>query len=171
MNTPATIDGVTTDTIQAMAITLLRNIPRIRQREDAPDILATITAATRDAQRVIDRPPPRVYAGPCPHIHDDGAPCGTDLLAEPGRSIAYCRTCGEASVIAERQEAMRDALRGYLYTSTEMSKVLVGLGCPNVTSAVVRGLVYRRRIVSKGVDQSGHALYRVGDVLDLVLRG
>jgi hypothetical protein len=171
MNTPATIGGVTTDTIQAMAITLLRNIPRIRQREDAADILAAITQATRNAQRTIDRPPPRVYAGPCPHTRDDGTPCGTDLLAEPGRSIAYCRTCGEPSVVAERQEAMRDALQDYLYTSTEMSKVLVGLGCPNVTSSVVRGLVYRRRVVPHGMNQSGHALYRVGDVLDLVLRG
>ena len=50
--------------IQPMALGLLHEVPRIRQRPDAPDILGAITQDTRQARRVIDRPPSRVYAGP-----------------------------------------------------------------------------------------------------------
>ena len=151
-------------TITDDALTLLRNTGRIRQRPDAADILAAITEATRDAQRVIDRPPPRVYAGPCPH-------CQADLLGQPGRAVVYCRTCGEPSIVAERQEAMRAALEDHLGNARYASRACTGLGLP-ITEERIRQWVHRGKLTPRpGFDHDGNLvkLLRIGDVIDLAL--
>ena len=141
-------------TIQAMALALLHQVPRIRQREDAPDSLAALTQATRQARRVIDRPPSRVYAGPCPQ-------CGADLLAMPGRSVITC-ACGQPVVIAERQEAMRQALEDHLGNAAYAARACTGLGLP-VTPEVIRKWAERGKLVPHG------GLYRIGDVITLAI--
>jgi hypothetical protein len=141
-------------TITTMALTLLRNTNHIRQHPDAPHILHSITTATRNAQRAIDRPPARVYAGPCPT-------CGHDLLAQPGRAIIYC-PCGQPSVIAERQEAMRTALEDHLGNATYAARACTGLGLP-ITPETIRKWVQRGKLAPHG------GLLRIGDVITLAL--
>ena len=143
------------DTIDAMAMWMLRRGTRIRQHPAAADMLHTISQAVRDAQRVIDRPPSRVYAGPCPHCHHD-------LLSLPGRTIVYCRNCGEPSVIAERQEAMRQALEDHLGNASYAARACTGLGLP-VTPEIIRKWAERGKLVTHG------GLYRIGDVITIAL--
>jgi hypothetical protein len=137
-----------------MAMELLAITGRIRQHPDASHLLDDVTMAVRTAQRAIDRPPARVYAGPCPV-------CGADLLGQPGRSVIYC-PCGQPSVVADRQEAMRAALEDHLGNAMYAARVCTGLGCP-VNDATIRKWAERGKLTTHG------GLYRIGDVLDLAL--
>jgi hypothetical protein len=148
------INGQQAAEITPMAMALLAATPRIRQHPDAATILATIADAVHHAQRAIDRPPARVYAGPCPN-------CGNDLLGQPGRTVIYC-PCGMPSVIAERQEAMRAALEDHLGNAMYASRVCTGLGCP-ISDTAIRKWAERGKLTTHG------GLYRIGDVLDLAL--
>jgi hypothetical protein len=87
------------DTLPSMALWLARHMDRVRQHPAAADIVAEVTAAVRQAVRAIDRPPQRVYAGPCPALG-----CGTDLLTWPGHTRVTCAGCGTVHDIAVRQE-------------------------------------------------------------------
>jgi hypothetical protein len=153
-HTAHAIGGEPAATITGIAMALLHTTGRLRQHPDAAVMLATISEAVHYAQRAIDRPPARVYAGPCPA-------CGADLLGQPGRDVIYC-PCGQPSIVADRQEAMRIALEDHLGNAMYAARVCTGLGCP-VTDTTIRKWAERGKLTPHG------GLYRIGDVLDLAL--
>ncbi|MEU8104391.1 hypothetical protein AB0C18_11790 [Nonomuraea muscovyensis] len=55
-----------------------------------------------------------------------------------------------------------------LGTATEIARALHGL-CANPTPAMIRGYAHRGHMVNRGHDKTGRPLYRVGDVLDLLI--
>ena len=153
------------DTMQAMALWLARHMDRVRQHEAAADILAEVTAAVREAVRVIDRPAPRVYAGPCD--------CGTDLITKPGRTLVSCTACGATYGIAERVEWMRTRLDDHLGTAAYCAAILPGIGI-HVTSGTIRVWAARGRLASHpGIPRPSGLpslpTYRLGDVITLAL--
>lgn len=154
------------DTLPAMALWLARHMDRVRQHEAAADILTEVTAAVRQAVRVIDRPPPRVYAGPCD--------CGTDLITKPGRTLVSCPACGATYGIAERIDWMRTRLDDHLGSATYAAAILPGIGV-YVTAAMIRGWAFRHQLEVRlivparydgGPDQPQ---YRLGDIITLAL--
>jgi len=152
--------------IAAMAHWLLASLGRLRQHPDAPQWLHGITQAVRHAARVIDRPPARVYAGPCD--------CGTDLTAPPGTTQVVCPTCGATHPIAERQERMRTQLDDYLGTATYAAAILPGIGI-HVTAGTIRVWASRHRlearhvVPARGLSGVEQPLYRLGDIITLAL--
>jgi hypothetical protein len=154
------------DTLPAMALWLARNMDRVRRHEAAADICREVTAAVRHATRVIDRPPQRVYAGPCD--------CGRDLLTKPGRTLVSCPACGATYGIAERIEWMRSRLDDHLGSAAYAAAVLPGIGI-HVTASMVRGWAHRHRLEARcvlpprypgGLEQP---LFRLGDIMTLAL--
>jgi hypothetical protein len=127
------------DTLPSMALWLIGHMDRVRRHEAAADIVHEVTAAVRQAVRAIDRPPQRVYAGPCP---DPG--CRADLLTWPGHTTITCPGCGTIHDIATRQEHMRTQLDDYLGTATYARAILPGIGI-HVTAATIRGWAFRHR--------------------------
>lgn len=148
--------GVTDPRTAAMAWWLLRSIDRVRQHPDAGTALAGITHAVRRAQQAIDRPPGRVYAGPCQQ-------CGLDVLARPGSTSAACRGCGQVCDVAARQAAMRDQLADHLGSVSYAAVIVTALGC-RVSDSTVRTWTRRGKLTPRP-----GGLYRIGDVLDLAL--
>jgi hypothetical protein len=148
--------------IAAMARWLLARTGRIRQHEGAADCHHGVTRAVRDAMRAIDRPPQRVYAGPCD--------CGTDLTAKPGRSLVSCPSCGASYGVAQRQEWMRTQLEDTLGTAAYAAAVLPGIGV-HVTAGAIRMWASRHKLEARpGVPRPGGAAqprYRLGDVMAL----
>lgn len=158
--------GVQDTHTAVMALQLLRQVPAIRQRDDAARRLDDLTAAVIRCLRVIDRPPSRIYAGPCPD-------CGTDLLGKPGHLAVTCRGCGAGHSIAERQEWLRGELDGVLGSASWCATAATALGLP-VAEATIRSWVHRRKLAARHHEprRPGGAerpLYRLADVLDLAL--
>lgn len=142
--------------IPAMALWLIRHLHRLRQLDGAADALDQIADAAAAGQRAIDRPPARIYAGPCDE-------CGLDLLAKPGALTVVCRRCDELYDVPARQAWMREQLEDYLGNAAYVAMVVTAMGC-RVSSATVRKWAQRDRLTARP-----GGLYRIGDVLDLAL--
>jgi hypothetical protein len=115
---------------------------------------------------VLDGPPPRQYAGPCPGCH-------ADVLGQPGAPVARCKGCGATVEVAAQQDAMRAAMDDMLFTAAQLVSMAAYLGQP-VSEHTVRSWVRRRQLVARGEWPRDHgepsATYRFGDVLILIAR-
>ena len=147
------------DTVPAMAAWLAQRMDRIRQHEAAAQIVAGVTGAVRAAQRAIDRPPSRVYGGPCPQ-------CGADLLGQPGEPTVTCPGCGTGYNLATRRAVMEGQLRirlaDTLGTPDWCTTAASACGL-HVTAAIIRVWASRRRLA-----QRPGGLYRFGDIAALI---
>lgn len=134
----------------------------LRQCEGGGTFVADLLDWYAEATRVVDLPPERVYAGPCDL-------CGNDLYAIPGAVTMRCDSigCDGTYDVSQRRAWLLGAVSDRLATTTEICTALTSLSTP-VTPNVIRGLVYRGRIVAKGTDSHHHPLYRVGDVMEVL---
>lgn len=127
----------------------------------APEARKLIAAHQR-AIRVIDRPPEHTYAGPC-------QVCGADLYTLPDQPMVRCATCGTTEDVAGRRSYLLAAVDDHLATATEIARALTSLAMP-VTSERIRQWKHRERLQARATEpHTGHPLYRVGDVIDLLV--
>lgn len=126
----------------------------------APDALGLVRAANR-GWKLVDHPPERVFAGPC-------GLCGEDLYATPGEPVVVCAACRTPEDVEERRAFLLAKVDDQLVTATEMARALTTLGQP-VTPERIRQWKHRGRILARGSNLAGVPLYRVGDVVSLLV--
>lgn len=157
--------GVTDPRTDAMARQILAAVPAVRARGDATRCLDDISRALSHVMRVIDRPPQRVYAGPCPS-------CCADLLGKPGHTTVTCRGCGNGYDIATLQAKLREQTEDLLGSAAWCASMATALGLP-VSEFTVRSWVRRHKLQAshyqpaRTPDGEAKPLYRLGKVLDL----
>lgn len=144
----------------AMAAWMHPRVPDMVGLPWAPTLLVLPKLATR-AERVIDAPADRVYAGPC-------GDCGTDLYAPATSGYVKCRECGTSYDLATRRAWLLDLVDDRLATGVEIARALTSLELP-VTAERIRQWKHRDRLTVRASDAVGRPLYRVGDVVDLLL--
>jgi hypothetical protein len=133
----------------------------------AGELHADLTGLVERISRCIDRPPDRLYGGPCGAQCDDG-PCPGHLYARAGEDVARCPYCHTSHAIAERRAWMLNHAADHTVTAAVAlgwTRLLLGRVIPDATW---RSWVLRRRIVPHGRDRFGRSTYRFGDVHDLV---
>lgn len=150
----------------AAAVAWLTGLPRLLAAHPAADEMwDEVTHVVARVRRVVDRPPERIYAGPC----GAGDACADHLYAYPGQSIARCATCGAEHDVAERREWMIRYAADLRVTAT----VALGWARLLLDKTIPRGTwdswTSRRRLLAHGTDARGHPVYRFGDVRDLAL--
>ena len=124
-----------------------------------------ISDIRRRVQRAIDKPVEQVFAGPC----DD---CGKDLYAHPSKAEVKCKNpeCEAIYPIEARRRWLLGKAEDQLLPATEMSRALSGLLGKPITGSMLRGLAFRGRITAHPpIKKNGPALYRVGEVRDVLL--
>src|SRR5690606_2934282 len=95
------------DSCESMAAWLSARLQRLVRHPAAPEAHGEITAAVRDARRVVDRPQERRFAGYCD--------CGAALYARPGAATVRCRDCdADPYDVDERRQAMLAAVADQL---------------------------------------------------------
>lgn len=164
------------DNLADMARFLLGQVQWLRQHAAADEAVDELAHAVDHAQHVIDRAPDRVYAGPCreeyesdPADPERGAYCCTaSLYARAARGLVVCPGCGAEHDVDARREWLLAMAEDQLATATHLSAALSRLGRP-LAPATLRKWVERGRIVAHSTNQRGHALYRLGDVLALLV--
>lgn len=160
------------DTATGCSLWLLSHGPAVRRHEAGGELVDELLDSYARGMRAIDRPAERWYAGPCDGL--DGQHCGADLYARVGARIVACRSCEAEYDVAERREWLLDIAEDELLTAAEMSRALPVLAGREVTSSMIRGYaargrLLRRSVAPEGADVTdGRALYRVGDVIDLL---
>lgn len=115
----------------------------------------------------VDRPPDLVYLGVCSAVRD-GQECPEDLYAEWGAPVAKCRACGRQHDVRQRRDVLLAAIADQLAAATDIARGLSGLDM-NVTAERIRQWKARGRIIERGPNYQGQPLFRVGDVLDLLV--
>lgn len=148
---------VPANTPAAMAAWLLLHIVDIARHEAGSEIVASVSGAIERAERIVDRPADRIYAGPC-----DG--CGEDLYGRLGAAVVHCWCRMQYDVVA-RRDWLLWAAEDVLATATDIARAVTRLGEPISVERIWKW-AERKRIFSHGQDDHGRPLYRVGDVLD-----
>ena len=160
-------------TIEQRAVWLLQNITVIERAEFAPMMHDDVRQVVRRIRQAIDRPPDRLYAGPCKRVGCDG-----DIWGSPGAREATCDRCSWRILMADQREWLRNQTHGHLATAAliaDASEVLLGEG-KRITASQIRGWGARGRLHQTQrtmIDPNdGHTrilmtLYRVGDVIAL----
>jgi hypothetical protein len=148
------------DTLSSMSRWLRWRVDGVAARPWAGDALGLV-AVVAACERVVDRPVPRSYAGPCDV-------CGADLYALPGRTELRCRRCRAGYDLAARRADLLRRAHDRLATSTDIARGLSSLDLP-VSPERLRQWHHRGRLLQRGHDRRGRPLYRVGDVVELLL--
>jgi hypothetical protein len=154
------------DTSAACARWLAERVATIRRLDAAAEMLGDVTAASRRAERKVDRhPADHLTLGPCRSVAEDRC-CVAWLRARPDASLATCWNCGAGWDVAERKAILLRLAEDTLAGAATISQALRGYGV-EVNEATLRSWVHRRQLVAHGRDPEGHSQYRVGDVLAL----
>jgi hypothetical protein len=158
------------DTAASMAAWLSARLSRLNKHPAAQELHGEILGAVRAAERVVDRPADRWYAGICAAPLDGGQRCQRDLYAKPAAAQVTCPECGCEWDVKERREWLLGLAEDVLASATEIARAVTRLGQP-VTPAAIRGYAHRGHIVAHGQRVVGGRevpTYRLGDVLDVI---
>jgi hypothetical protein len=147
------------DNPPAIARWLLSHTLWLRHQRAGHEAIEEIKAAVDAVRKAVDRPAPRIYAGPCPD-------CAKDMYGRPGAEAVECRPCGVTYTVKVRVEWMRSELRGKLVTAREATVLLGRMGFA-LSQKTIEKWKQRERLVDHGEDRAGTLLYRFDDVWDL----
>lgn len=167
----------------------------LRHRDEVPDMLERLRTLVWAAQRLVDVPADRWFAGPCTAVvevdpdavedrqvrqrrrraarfvdEDLGTSvlCGADLYAVPGSPTVDCQECGTQWQVEDRREWLLTAAQDVQADAGLLSRALSSMGLP-LKHATIRKWVERDLLDDHGVDEQGRRMYRLGDVQELFL--
>lgn len=147
------------------ALWLERHMGHARRQEWAGDFAESLVEAVGRARRAVDIPAELVFAGPCPTKD-----CGQELWARPEAATTVCRGCEqEHDLEALRASRMMEARHAKAPAET-IARALTAQG-RHLTAERIHKWRARGKIHPAGFDPTtGRALYRLGDVTDLLAR-
>lgn len=176
-----------TPTTAAMAGYLRRHRTWFAGTPDGARAVNALAEIRALALPVIDRPPDLVFLGICSTPAKEGKPfevrrngrtvrydeCPEDVYADKDTPTVTCSRCKTEHGVEHRRTVLAKALNDQLATAADISRGLVALDL-HVTAERIRQWKARRRLADRRSvrdidDNRGHPLYRVGDVIDLVL--
>lgn len=152
----------------ATRLALLRMCPEVGTAVDE------LRDAVRAARRAINREPSVAYAGMCGTCSTPEHPAHLYARANdqgvPLYDTVICPTCAaEVSYVANRTKLERGA-REHVATAAEIARAVPVLYGVEVNVERVRQWGRRGRLAVRGHAANGRALYRIGDVCDLIER-
>lgn len=159
------------DDLPAMSRWLLWRVDGLALNDMGHEIAEAIVDAAEACRHVIDTPPERRYAGPCPE-------CSRDLYHRPDASEVKCAGCGQRFDVGEVNEWMRGRINEHmadrLVTAREGSTLLGRFGLP-IEQGTIDKWHERGRLAEAGRTPAeppkvGHRLYRWDDLLALAAR-
>ncbi|WP_028924218.1 hypothetical protein [Pseudonocardia acaciae] len=120
--------------------------------------------AIRVTRLAIDRPPERVYLGPCDR-------CDHDLYTAPAARATHCGQCQAPYLVEQRRRWLLHSLREHLATAVEISQGIGELYGQRINRKTIHVWHHRERLVAHGYARDNRQpLFRIGDVLDLAER-
>jgi hypothetical protein len=150
------------DSVGACADWLGRRVADLRVHPAAGEIVTEVGTATAACWWAIDRAPELSFAGAC-------VECAAPLYVAAGAAVVRCPTAGCAASydLTGRRAFLLDAARDYVLTAAELRRALPAWGAP-LNDSTLRSWRARGRLRPAG-EVAGRAVYRIGDVLDLLI--
>jgi hypothetical protein len=179
--------------ITAYAAWLAHNMAAITWLPDAAACHHDIEQLAIAAERLVDRPTPPVYRGPCPTVlgrrHGVPVRCGTPLYAPRtfddggwtvGADRITCPHCGVEHDVRRLEQQLLADMAHYLMSRTQIFQVLHDLGEPISPNTFKqwrrrgrlqpRGWLHDGRIVTARTDHNDPPVFEFGEVRALQAR-
>lgn len=104
-----------------MALWLARNVSAISADEGAAVCYREIKQIIGDIERVVDRPEPRRFCGPCPNVVDGHRQrCSVALMAKRDAASVICPSCRAAHSVDELIERLLAEVDDWLFARSEI---------------------------------------------------
>lgn len=163
---PAAIDSHTrvVAAIAAMSTWLAANVSAIASSDDAGLCYREIDRHVGRIMRIVNRPSPPRFCGPCPHPVD-GRACDTRLMANRAATEVRCPTCESVHKVADLLADLLERIDHMSFTAADVLLIFTGLGEP-LSPRTFRQWRYTKRILPAGWFD-GEPLYRISDVREL----
>lgn len=169
----------------------LAMFPTLLSESFTPEMAGAVRAVVRDAERVIDQAPDRIFAGRCETpLTDEGRAaaeldpqadvprCMADLYArraptkadgEEGetKAVVTCRDCRAVHDVAYRKQWMAQHLSGALVPAGEATPYLSWLTGKDIKVDTIHKWRTRAGRLQAQEDRAGQPLYRFRDLLAL----
>lgn len=151
------------DSTSGIATWLSHYVTSISSTESAGECFDEISAAVTAAHRMIDRPPGRMYIGPCGEVVN-GVECEADVYITLGQPEARCPVCGATHEIEQRRKRLQAQVRGILGTAAELARLLPWILDSPVTRKRITYYAKIGAITAR--DVAGETMYQIGEVID-----
>lgn len=168
----------TLNTTSAMALWLAKHASAIAGQESAAECCDDIARASKAIERIVNRPLPPKFIGPCPgeapeevliKRRDEGdlvTRCNHELTAPQDAKSVTCPRCEAAhdieEVLAKNYEESNDAL----VTVRELVDWVLPRMKKPVPQRTLENWIERGWVEQRGQNASGAQMVRLGDVLD-----
>lgn len=166
----------TADNPRALCLWLLGRVERIRGHVAVDEIVGGIDYMVKQVRQAIDRPADKEFCGTCPV-------CDGDLYSKRGVAKDFCRKCRAAGieteyVPGEMREDVKARVEHQWATAGVCATVLGSFGL-EVKAETVQNWARPGKpkyegdpprppkLHPRGVNQLGHAVFSIGDVMDL----
>ena len=150
-----------------LALWLARNVSAIASDEGAAVCLREIKQIVEDIERVINRPVPPRFIGPCPTETGHRQRCGFALEARRDAESIICPDCKTAYNVADLSAQLRDELDDYSFTLAELDRQILPAVCEYVPSRTLRHWAATGKLQPTGWTDDGEPKYLLADVREL----
>lgn len=166
------------DTVDVLAKVLTQQLPHIATLDWAGQFVRELLALELRLRRIVEANKGRWYAGVCGTITDPetGAYCTRVLYADPDEDFVRCPVCRTTWPVKDRRQILLEQARDVETNIAVIARAALALldGEPSAArlEARIQKWADRGKLERRGhVDLDGHVrkVYRVGDVLDLLL--
>jgi hypothetical protein len=123
---------------------LSERVSGLAKVEGAGDCFKAVRKLISDIQGMVDRPAPRRFCGPCPHIVDaHNQRCGMALLAHREAKEVVCSQCKSTHDIEELTARLLNELGEWLFSAYELQSIVLPALGERVSDRTFRGWVSR----------------------------
>ena len=166
---PAALDSHTrvVATIATMSAWLAANVTAIASSDDAGLCYREVDRHVGRIMRIVNRPNPPRFCGPCPSTVD-GIACDTRLMANRTATDVLCPTCGSIHKVAELLDGLWERIEHMSFTTADVLLIFTALNEP-LSPRTFRQWRYTKRVLPTGWFD-GEPLYRISHVRELTER-
>jgi hypothetical protein len=158
-----------TATTTVQAAEWLANLPSLLAvHPAASEILNEVTSLVIRIKQIIDIAAPRFFVGQCGHSDEHGT-CTVELYAREDKNSVHCPQCQTEYSVDERRLMMLAVLNDQLATAVEIAPAMQRLTGREAKVDTIRSWKHNKKLFPHGHTASGQPLYRIGDVIELLM--
>lgn len=150
----------------AMARFLAKHVSAIASSEDAGMCFAEVQNAVDAIERMINRPIPPRFLGPCPTILEAGE-CNTALMAGRDDREVVCPSCKSTHNVEDLLQRQVDRTSDMSFTISELYGTIMPAVCEYVPMSTLRHWIVKDRLIPTGYDAYGEPRFLLDDVRKL----
>jgi hypothetical protein len=139
----------------AAARFLARHIPAIAQDEAAAELFADIKAAVESIERVVNRPVPARFLGPCPSLLNDNYGehiCNTELTTTRDAQTVQCTVCKATHYVEQLHEQQMRNTDAMSFTIVQLFRLILPINREYVPLRTLQHWAASGRLVPTGYE-------------------